>query len=66
MNKVVKYVVAIVLLVVLAYEAWAVISNIFPVETWFEENPQWRPIFNILIIIGIIGLLAGLVEAKRR
>ena len=43
-----------------------VINIIFPIETWFEENPQWRPIFNILVIIGIIGLLAGLVDAKRR
>lgn len=66
MNKVMKYVVAILLVLVLAYGGWFITSTIFPIETWFEENPQWRPIFNLLVIIGTIGLLAGLVEAKRR
>ena len=66
MNKVMKYVIAIVLVLVLTYGGWIVISTIFPIETWFDEKPQWRPIFNILVIIGTIGLLAGLVDAKRR
>ena len=66
MNKVMKFVIAIVLVLVLTYGGWIVISTIFPIEIWFDENPQWRPIFNILVIIGTIGLLAGLVEAKRR
>lgn len=66
MNKVIKYVIAIVLVLVLTYGGWIIISTIFPIETWFDENPQWRPIFNILVIVGAIGLLAGLVDAKRR
>jgi uncharacterized sodium:solute symporter family permease YidK len=66
MNKVAKYVTATILILIIAYGGWLVITTTFPLDEWFQENPEWRAIFNLLIIIGVIGFLAGIVETKRR
>jgi predicted membrane channel-forming protein YqfA (hemolysin III family) len=66
MNKIAKYVTAIFCILVLAYGVWLVIKTTFPIEEWFEQNPSWRTIFYLLIIIGVIGLMAAVVEAHRK
>jgi hypothetical protein len=66
MNKIAKYVTAAICILIAAYIGWLVISITFPIEEWFQQNPQWRTIFNFLLVIGIIGFLAGIVEAKRK
>jgi uncharacterized sodium:solute symporter family permease YidK len=66
MNKIAKYITAIICILIAAYGGWLVITATFPLEEWFQQNPQWRAIFNLLIIIGVIGLLAAVVETKRR
>jgi hypothetical protein len=66
MNKIAKYLIAAICLLTSAYLGWLVISIAFPIEEWLQQNPEWRPIFNILIVIGVIGFLAGIAEAKRR
>jgi len=66
MNKIAKYITAIICILIAAYGGWLVITATFPLEEWFQQNPQWRTIFNLLIIIGVIGFLAAIVEAKRR
>jgi hypothetical protein len=66
MNKIAKYIIATICILILAYGAWLVITATFPIEEWFQQNPEYRAIFNLLLIIGVIGLLAAIVEAKRR
>ena len=66
MNPVAKYVTATICILVAAYGAWLVITTTFPLGEWFEKEPMWKDIFTLLIIIGVIGFLAGIVEAKRR
>ncbi|MDH4221647.1 MAG: alkaline shock response membrane anchor protein AmaP [Candidatus Bathyarchaeota archaeon] len=66
MNKIAKYITAIICILIAAYGGWLVITATFPLEEWFQENPQWRTIFNLLIIVGVIGFLAAIVEAKRK
>jgi len=66
MNKVAKYVTAAICIIIVAYGGWLVITTTFPLEEWFQQNPQWRTVFNLLIIVGVIGFLAAVVEAKRR
>ena len=66
MNKIVKYVTAAFCILIVAYGAWLVITATFPIEEWFQQNPSWRSIFNLLIIIGVIGLIAAIVEAQRK
>jgi len=66
MNKIAKYITATICILIAAYGGWLVIAATFPLEEWFEQKPEWRGIFNLLIIIGVIGFLAGIVEAKRR
>jgi uncharacterized membrane protein len=66
MNKIAKYITAAIVILIAAYIGWVVISIVFPIEEWFQKNPQWRGIFNLLLVIGIIGFLAGIVETKRK
>jgi uncharacterized sodium:solute symporter family permease YidK len=66
MNKIAKYVTAAIFILIVAYGGWLVITATFPLEEWFQQNPEWRTIFNLLIVIGVIGFLAAIVEAKRR
>jgi uncharacterized sodium:solute symporter family permease YidK len=66
MNKVAKYATATILILIIAYGGWLVITTTFPLDEWFQENPEWRAIFSLLTIIGVIGFLAGIVETKRR
>ncbi len=66
MNKIAKYITATICILAAAYGGWLVISATFPLDEWFQQNPQWRAIFNLLLIVGVIGFLAGIVGAKRR
>jgi len=66
MNKIAKYITASTCILVAAYGAWLVITATFPLEEWLQQNPQWKTIFNLLIIIGVIGFLAAVVEANRK
>jgi len=66
MNKIAKYVTAAFCILIVAYGAWLVITATFPIEEWFQQNPSWRTIFNLLIIIGVIGFIAAMVEAQRK
>jgi len=65
MNKIAKYIVAAIVILIATYLGWLVISVTFPIEEWFQQNPQWRVIFSLLLVIGVIGFLVGIVEAKR-
>jgi len=66
MNTIAKYIIAAICIPILAYAGWLVLNTIFHLEEWFEEKPMWKNIFTLLIIIGVIGFLAGIVEAKTR
>jgi len=66
MNKITKYTIAAICILITAYGAWLVITATFPLEEWFQQNPQWRTIFNLLLIVGVIGFLAAIVETKRK
>jgi len=66
MNKIAKYIIAAICILIVAYGGWLVITTALPIEEWFQQNPEWRVIFNLLIVIGVIGFLAGIVEAKRK
>jgi predicted membrane channel-forming protein YqfA (hemolysin III family) len=66
MNKIAKYVTAVFCILIAAYGVWLVITTTFPIEEWFQQNPSWRSIFNLLIIIGVIGCIAAIVEAQRK
>jgi uncharacterized sodium:solute symporter family permease YidK len=66
MNKIAKYVTATIFILIAAYGGWLVITATFPLEEWFKQNPEWRTIFNLLIVVGVVGFLAAIVEAKRR
>jgi hypothetical protein len=66
MNTIAKYVIATICVLILAYVAWLVITTTFPLGEWLETHPMWKNIFKLLIIIGVIGFLAGIVEAKIR
>jgi uncharacterized sodium:solute symporter family permease YidK len=66
MNTIAKYVTATVCLLIAAYGAWLVLNTTFHLEEWFEKEPMWKNIFTLLAIVGVIGFLAGILEAKRR
>jgi ABC-type transport system involved in cytochrome c biogenesis permease subunit len=66
MNVIAKYVIATICVLILAYVAWLVITTTFPLGEWLDTHPPWKNIFELLIIVGVIGFLAGLVEAKTR
>jgi Na+/melibiose symporter-like transporter len=66
MNKIAKYVTAAICILIAAYAGWLVITATFPIEEWFQQKPEWRAIFNLLVVIGVIGFLAVIVEAKRK
>ncbi|MDH5390083.1 MAG: hypothetical protein OEX10_02900 [Candidatus Bathyarchaeota archaeon] len=66
MNKIAKYVTAAIFILIAAYGGWLVITTTFPLEEWFQQKPEWRAVFNLLLVIGVIGFLAAIVEAKRR
>ncbi|MGQ9460776.1 MAG: hypothetical protein ACUVRA_06060 [Candidatus Bathyarchaeaceae archaeon] len=66
MNIVVKYVAATICILIVAYGAWLVLNTTFHLEEWFQKEPMWKNIFTLLVIVGIIGFLAGILEAKRR
>jgi hypothetical protein len=66
MNKIAKYVTATFCILIVAYGAWLVIRTTFPIEEWFQQNPSWRSIFILLLIVGVIGFLAAIVEAQRK
>ena len=64
MNKIAKYVSAVFALIVVAYVGWIVLETAFPVDEWFQQNPSWRTIFNLLLIVGIIGVISAIVKLK--
>jgi len=66
MNTAVKYLIATICILIAAYAAWLVLNTAFHLEEWFQQKPMWKNIFTLLIIIGVIGLLVGIVEAKTR
>ncbi len=66
MNTMVKYVTATICILIAAYGAWLVINTTFHLEEWFEKEPMWKNIFTLLLIIGIIGFIAGIFEVKRK
>ena len=66
MNKAAKYVTVAICIIVAAYGVWLVITATFPLEEWFQQNPEWRAIFNLLVLIGVIGFLAAIFELKRK
>jgi len=66
MNIVVKYVAATICIIIAVYGAWLVLNTTFHLEEWFEKEPMWKNIFTLLVIVGVIGFLAGILEAKRR
>ena len=66
MNKIAKYIIAAILILIAAYGGWLVITTTLPIEEWFQQKPEHRVIFNLLIVIGVIGFLAAIAETKRR
>jgi len=66
MNKITKYLTAAIAILIAAYAGWLVISITFPLEEWFQQKPEWRAIFSLLLIIGVVGFLAGIIEAKKK
>jgi len=37
---------------------------VFAVDEWFQQNPSWRTIFYLLVIIGIIGIISAIIRPK--
>ena len=66
MNKIAKYITSFFGIIIATYVGWIVIKTTFPLDEWFQQNPSWRTIFNLLIIIGIIGFIAAIVEVQRK
>ena len=66
MNKIAKYITAVFCILIVAYGGWLVTSTTFSIDEWFQQNPSWRSIFNLLIIIGVIGFIAAIVKAQRK
>ena len=64
MNKIAKYTSSVLVISVVAYVGWIVIKATFPVDEWFQQNPSWRAIFYLLVIIGIIGVLSAIIKPK--
>jgi hypothetical protein len=64
MNKIAKYAFSLLLIVIVSYIAWIVIKTTFPVDEWFDQNPTWRSIFILLIIIGIIGIISAIIKPR--
>ena len=65
MSPVAKYIIATICILVAAFGGWLVITTTLPLGEWFEKEPMWKDIFTLLVIIGVIGFIAGVVEAKR-
>lgn len=66
MNKIAKYASSVLIISVVAYVGWIVIKATFPVDEWFQQNPSWRSIFYLLVIIGIIGVLSAIIKPKAK
>ena len=66
MNKVAKYITAAICILIAAYGGWLVITTTIPIEEWFQQKPEMRAIFTFLVVIGVIGFIAAIVEAKIR
>jgi len=66
MNKIAKYIIAAICILIVAYGGLLVITTTFPLGEWFEKEPMWKTIFTLLIVVGVIGFLAAIVEAKRK
>jgi len=66
MNTIAKYIIAAICIPIVAYAGWLILNTIFHLEEWFEQKPMWRNIFTLLVIVGVIGFLAGIAEAKRK
>lgn len=66
MNKFLKYISSVIVVIIVAYVGWIVIKATFPVDEWFQENPSWETIFYLLIIIGIIGVLSAIIKPRGR
>ena len=64
MNKFIKYVASITALIVVAYVGWIVIKSVFPIEEWLEQNPSWKAIFSLLLVVGVMGVIAAVVTQK--
>jgi len=64
MNRIAKYASSCFFIVIVAYVAWIVIKTTFPVDEWFQQNPSWRTIFYLLVIIGIIGIISAIIRPK--
>jgi len=66
MSPIAKYIIATICILVAAYLGWLVMNTALHLGEWFEKEPMWKDIFTLLVIIGVIGFIAGIVEAKRR
>ena len=64
MNKIVKYTASITALTIVAYVGWVVLETLFPIEEWFQQNPGWKTIFSILLVVGVIGIISAAVTQK--
>ena len=64
LNKVVKYALGFFAIIIVVYVGWIVIKAVFPVEEYFEQNPFWRSIFILIVIVGVIGVLWGIITPK--
>ena len=65
MNRIVKYVVAVILICVLAFGGWVVITTTLPMEEWSRQYSEGKGIINLLLVIGAIGVLVSIVELKK-
>jgi len=65
MNTVAKYLLATICLLIAAYGGWLVITTTLPIGEWLQQKPMWRDIFTLIIIIGIIGFIAGIIQTKK-
>lgn len=63
MNKATKYSLAIICVPIAAYALWLVIATAFPMEGWFQQKSVSIS-FNLLLVICVIGFLAGIIETK--
>lgn len=64
MNKFAKYVTSVFVIIIVVYVGWMVIKTAFPVDEWFQQNPSWRAISILLVIIGIIGIISAIIKPR--
>ncbi len=64
MNKIAKFVIGLVGVLIVVYFGWLVVKATFPVDVWFEENPVWRSFFVLIVIMSVIGLFLAILKPK--